>query len=81
MSLLAVEGGRLTRDQLYGDLAPWELDARSVSLEVTMLAVLGLIQLDPLNRSAPCLTTRGRNVIRRARDRDVTDPAPSSYPR
>lgn len=60
--LTGVAAGRVSRDRLYGDLAPWMLDDHPVSLEITVLAVLGLVRLDPFGIGPPVLTRRGRRV-------------------
>lgn len=61
--LRGVAEGKLSRDWLYGDLAPWTLDGRSIAVELSLLAILGLVALDPLGPSAPTLTSRGRRVL------------------
>lgn len=61
--LRGVGAGRVSRDRLYGDLAPWMLEGRSVSWPLVLLALQGLVRFDVFGVEAPRLTARGLDVL------------------
>lgn len=61
--LRGVGAGRVTRDPLYGDLAPWMLDDRSVSWPLVLLVLQGLVRFDMFGVEPPRLTARGLDVL------------------
>lgn len=61
--LRGVGAGRVSRDPLYGDLAPWILDGRSVSWPLAVLALRGLVRFDVFGVEAPKLTARGLEML------------------
>lgn len=61
--LRGVGAGRVSRDLLYGDLAPWMLDGRSVSWPLAVLTLRGLVRFDAFGVEAPKLTARGLEAL------------------
>lgn len=61
--LRAISDGRVARDLLYGDLAPWMLDGREVSWSITVLAARRYIVLTNTGLGPAQLTTRGATVL------------------
>lgn len=67
--LWGIRNGLVSRDFLYGDLAPWLLGGRPVDWPLAGLVLRGLVRLDPLGWSPPALTGRGRQVVNGHADR------------
>jgi hypothetical protein len=61
--LRGVRDGRVNRDLLYGDLAPWMLGTRQVSWSVTLLVLHGLIRLGAFGFGPPQITARGLRML------------------
>ena len=61
--LRAIREGRVTRDPLYGDLAPWMLGTRPVSWSVTLLVLHRLVRLGAFGLGLPQITARGLQVL------------------
>jgi hypothetical protein len=61
--LRAVRDGLVDRDLLYGDLAPWMLRTRQVSLSITLLVVHGLVRLGTCGFGPPQITARGLRML------------------
>jgi hypothetical protein len=61
--LRGIRDGLVSRDLLYGDLAPWMLGTRQVSWSVTLLVLHGLIRLGPLGLGPPQVTARGLQML------------------
>jgi hypothetical protein len=61
--LRAVRDGLVDRDLLYGDLAPWMLGTRQVSLSITLLVFHGLVRLGAFGFGPPQITTRGLRML------------------
>jgi len=57
--LRGIRDGVVTRDLLYGDLAPWMLGTRRVSWSVTLLIFHGLVRLGIFGLGPPQITARG----------------------
>ena len=51
--LRAIRDGRVARDPLYGDLAPWMLGTRQVSWSVTLLVLHRLVRLGAFGLGPP----------------------------
>ena len=61
--LRAVRDGLVDRDLLYGDLAPWMLGTRQVSLSITLLVLHGLVRLGACGFGPPQITARGLRML------------------
>jgi hypothetical protein len=61
--LRAVRDGLVDRDLLYGDLAPWMLGTRQVSLSITLLVFHGLVRLGACGFGPPQITARGLRML------------------
>jgi hypothetical protein len=61
--LRAIRDGLVSRDLLYGDLAPWMLGTRQVSWSVTLLVLHGLIRLGAFGLGPPQITARGLRML------------------
>ena len=61
--LSAVRDGLVDRDLLYGDLAPWMLGTRQVSLSITLLVFHGLVRLGACGLGPPQITARGLRTL------------------
>jgi hypothetical protein len=61
--LRAVGDGLVDRDLLYGDLAPWMLGTRQVSLSITLLIFHGLVRVGAFGFGPPQITARGRRML------------------
>jgi hypothetical protein len=61
--LRGVGDGQVTRDPLYGDLAPWVLQARPVGWLLASLVLRGLVRLDAFGLEPPRLTKRGLRAL------------------
>jgi hypothetical protein len=61
--LRGIRDGLVSRDLLYGDLAPWMLGTRQVSWSVTLLVLHGLIRLGPFGLGPPQVTARGLQML------------------
>jgi hypothetical protein len=61
--LRAIREGRVARDPLYGDLAPWMLGAQQVSWSVTLLVLHRLVRLGALGLGPPEITARGLQML------------------
>jgi hypothetical protein len=61
--LHAVRDGLVGRDPLYGDLAPWMLGTRQVSLSITLLVLHGLVRLGACGFGPPQITARGLRML------------------
>lgn len=61
--LRGIRDGVVTRDLLYGDLAPWMLGTRRVSWSVTLLIFHGLVRLGIFGLGPPQITARGLRML------------------
>jgi hypothetical protein len=61
--LRAIREGRVARDPLYGDLAPWMLGTRQVSWSVTLLVLHRLVRLGAFGFGPPQVTARGLRML------------------
>jgi hypothetical protein len=61
--LRGVCDGQVARDPLYGDLAPWVLEARPVGWPLASLVLRGLVTLGAFGLEAPRLTKRGFRAL------------------
>jgi hypothetical protein len=61
--LRAVQHGQVDRDLLYGDLGPWMLGTRQVSLSITLLVFHGLLRLGVFGFGPPQITARGLRML------------------
>ena len=63
MVLRAVRDGLVDRDPLYGDLGPWMLGRRPVSLSIMLLVFHGLVRLGAFGFGPPQITARGLRML------------------
>lgn len=61
--LRGVHDGLVTREWLFGDLAPWTLHGESVAVTMTVLTLRRMVDLHPFGSGVPTVTARGLRVV------------------